>query len=538
MPDQTITASGTIGGVPITTTTTVPEYATDTVTFSHDISLGAQNSDAINIALAIDVSGSTTGSSGSDVDGDGTIDSYLTAQKLAAKELFQTYVDNGYDPSRVTVTLVSYAGSGQVVGVYNLDDLAAFNSAVDGLTPGGQTNFADPLADIYNSWATQGVDPNASNTVVFMSDGAVNTGGGFTDEAQDLIDDFGANISAIGVGANSSINQLNNMDNTAGAVKITDLTQLLAEINTPPPIVDVDNVVVEFSYEDPNNPGSIITTSHTYHVGDAELVPTANGYVINSETIDLVPDPPLGTNIEMKVTTYFNNGQDSISTGSIIVPAYICMSGFTMVMSDRGEVMAAEIRVGDMILTRDHGLQPVRWIGKRRIEAAQLRGQPRLRPIRIRAQALGPHNPQRDLVVSPQHRMLLSSDIAQRMFGSAEVLVAAKKLVGCEGIEIAQDLDSIEYVHCAFDQHELIFTDGALSESLYAGPQALHMLPPEQKEELLAIFPEWAEPDFEPISIRPIPKGAQQKQLIARHIKNHKPLSPAYDASGGGNVPQ
>lgn len=155
MPDQTITASGTIGGVPITTTTTVPEYATDTVTFSHDISLGAQNSDAINIALAIDVSGSTTGSSGSDVDGDGTIDSYLTAQKLAAKELFQTYVDNGYDPSRVTVTLVSYAGSGQVVGVYNLDDLAAFNSAVDGLTPGGQTNFADPLADIYNSWATR-----------------------------------------------------------------------------------------------------------------------------------------------------------------------------------------------------------------------------------------------------------------------------------------------------------------------------------------------------------------------------------------------
>lgn len=105
---QTITASDTIGTVPVTTTTTVPDYATDTVTFSHDISLGAQNTSDINIALAIDTSGSTSGSSGSDVDGDGDIDTYLEAQKLAAKALFQTYIDNGYDPSRVTITLVQY----------------------------------------------------------------------------------------------------------------------------------------------------------------------------------------------------------------------------------------------------------------------------------------------------------------------------------------------------------------------------------------------------------------------------------------------
>ena len=50
MPSQTITASDTIDGVPVTTTTTVPEYATDSITISHDVSLGAQDNSGISIS--------------------------------------------------------------------------------------------------------------------------------------------------------------------------------------------------------------------------------------------------------------------------------------------------------------------------------------------------------------------------------------------------------------------------------------------------------------------------------------------------------
>lgn len=236
----TTTQSDTIGGVPVSTTTTYPDYATDSVTIGHDISLGAQDTDEINIAIAIDRSGSTAQSSGSDVDGDGDIDSYLEAQQIAAKELFDHYVQLGYDPSRVTITLVDYSTNGQVVGIYNLDDQDAFNSAVDALTPTNLTNYEDPLQDIIASWTAQDVDPNANNTVIFLSDGIPNRGGSVNDEVQTLTNTFNANISAIGVGANSSLTDLNDVDNTGGAVKVTDASQLINEITSPPPIVDVE----------------------------------------------------------------------------------------------------------------------------------------------------------------------------------------------------------------------------------------------------------------------------------------------------------
>lgn len=529
MPE--VSVSDTIGGVPITTVTEYPEYATDTVAIRHEVNLGAQDSDKINVALAIDTSGSTTGSSGSDVDGDGSVDNYLEAQVFAAKALFQAYVDNGYDPSRVTITLVDYSNNGRLVGVFNLDDQDAFEDALDALRPGGTTNYADPLADIHRSWTQQGVSPNDSNQVVFLSDGQQNAGGDYRDEARDLEDDFGANISGIGVGRNSSLNDLNQLDNTGGqigrnngAVKILDVDDLVNEINTPPPLVDVDSVTVEFTYPDPNNPDETITITRTYPVDDPAITPTASGYVLNTEEIDLEPAPIPPTTVEAVITTNFNNGQDSISTGTILIPFYVCFTGLTRILTPSGEVVAGELSVGDLVVTHDHGPKPILWIGKTRLDARQLRGQPRMRPIRIRAGALGPHMPQRDLLVSPQHRLLVSSKIAERMFGQSEVLIAAKKLLGWPGIEIAEDLAEVEYVHFIFDQHELVFSDGALSESLYAGPEVLKCLSQEQRDELLALFPEWASEvmGFDPI--RAIPKGSRQKQLLQRHLKCGKAL--------------
>ncbi len=89
------------------------------------------------------------------------------------------------------------------------------------------------------------------------------------------------------------------------------------------------------------------------------------------------------------------------------------------------------------------------------------------------AGALGPGHPARPLVVSPQHRILVRSAIAQRMFGSAEVLVAAKQLLSLDGIDVAQDLETVEYFHILFDRHEIVFAKGTETESLYTGPQAL-----------------------------------------------------------------
>ena len=328
-----ITKSGVLSnGQNVSTTTTFPVEAQDgVIEIDHTVDIGALNSSQINIGLIIDTSGSTTDLSGSDVDGDGTEDTFLQAQVIAAKALVQTYIDLSYDPSRVNITLIEYYSTGRPVGQFNLSQQTAFETALDNLVPGGATNFADPLADLSTEWTNQGVSPNDSNSVVFLSDGLQNTGGAFDDEAQVLTDDFGANISGIGVGSNASLTNgvdggLNDLDNTGGATIVENVQELIDEVNSPPPNVDVDSVTITYSYADPADQSQTITVQNTYVVGapGSPLTPTPSGYALNDALVDLDPDPRGGTTIQVEVVTSIDNGETTITTGEIDVLAIVC----------------------------------------------------------------------------------------------------------------------------------------------------------------------------------------------------------------------
>ena len=128
--------------------------------------------------------------------------------------------------------------------------------------------------------------------------------------------------------------------------------------------------------------------------------------------------------------------------------------------------------------------------------------------------------PERDLLVSRQHRMLVRSKITERMFGKAEVLIPAIKLIELPGIFIDESVDSVEYYHLLFDRHEIIYAEGAPTESLFTGPEALKSLSQEAREEILTIFPEITELSYKPEPACFVPPGKQQKRLIARHLKN------------------
>ena len=195
---------------------------------------------------------------------------------------------------------------------------------------------------------------------------------------------------------------------------------------------------------------------------------------------------------------------------------FACFAAGVMIATPAGEVAVETLAVGDMVLTVDHGPQPIRWIGQASIDLA---AQPDLRPIRIRAGALGEGSPVRDLLVSPQHRVLVRSRIAQRMFGAPEVLIAARQLVGLDGIAPAEDLDTITYVHFLCDDHQVVWSDGAQTESLFTGAQALRSVGPAARAEILAIFPELATaPAGEPA--RPLIPGARGRALARRHGRN------------------
>ena len=166
-----------------------------------------------------------------------------------------------------------------------------------------------------------------------------------------------------------------------------------------------------------------------------------------------------------------------------------CFTPGTRIVTDRGEVLVQDLAAGDRVLTRDHGHQPIRWIGRRRLGIGSLIADPSLQPVRIRKGALGAGLPERDMLVSRQHRMLVTGSRAELMFGVDEVLVRAVHLLGLPGIELAMQKE-VTYLHLLFDRHELVLADGAWSESFQPGERSLGGLDCPTRDEVLKIFPE------------------------------------------------
>ena len=201
-----------------------------------------------------------------------------------------------------------------------------------------------------------------------------------------------------------------------------------------------------------------------------------------------------------------------------------CFSQGTLIRAQNGEVLIENLKPGDLVWTQDNGLQPVSWIGSQKLTGEELRKNPNVRPIRIKKGALGLELPSRDLVVSPQHRILISSKIANRMTQNSEVLIAAKFLTQIPGISTITDIEPVEYFHLMFETHQLIAAEGALAESFYLGSEAVKGLQPAARLELEFLFPRLFEKSsmFKPV--RPFISGKRGRKIASRHMKNSQPL--------------
>ncbi|NVO28045.1 hypothetical protein HJ526_11480 [Donghicola sp. C2-DW-16] len=164
----------------------------------------------------------------------------------------------------------------------------------------------------------------------------------------------------------------------------------------------------------------------------------------------------------------------------------ICFGAGTLITTMRGAIPIEYLLPGDKVLTMDNGYKQVRWLGNRTVRATGKNA-----PIHIPAGALGN---ERDLVVSPNHRMWLRSSEAELLLGDHEVLVPAKFLVGFFGIT-QQRGGLIGYHHMLFDQHEIVFAEGCASESFHPGVQAMDTLEQAARDEILELFPELAKID-------------------------------------------
>lgn len=230
--------------------------------------------------------------------------------------------------------------------------------------------------------------------------------------------------------------------------------------------------------------------------------------------------PPSGAEL-----TYVPNSNVDSETISIIEQEVApCFVSGTMIETAHGAVVIDSLAVGDQVWTKDNGLQSVKWIGNSRLSARALAAQPELHPIRIQVGALGNNTPTSDLLVSPQHRILVRSKVAQKLFATDEVLVAAKQLLQVQGIDIAKDLTEVEYFHILFDNHEVVLSNGAETESLYTGPEALRLVGPAARAEIFKLFPELADRDYTTPPARQLLSGRQARKLAVRHVQHNRPL--------------
>jgi hypothetical protein len=257
--------------------------------------------------------------------------------------------------------------------------------------------------------------------------------------------------------------------------------------------------------------GPVLVTGSTFYLANGSIVFTpTDGTVLGTATL---------------VTTTFVTTQGNTPVGDLSPP---CFVHGTLIAVEGGTKRVEELVVGDRVKGYDGQYHALRKVLNRRLGVRELWANPKLLPVRITAGAMGQGMPTRDLLVSRQHRMLLRSPIAKRMFGVAEVLVAAIKLVDLPGIFVDDDHKSVHYFHLIFDEHLVIYAEDAPTESLYAGAEALKSMGDEAREELLTLFPELLDQDFTAKPARPIPGGKRQKQLAARHLKNNKPLFDAH----------
>lgn len=171
----------------------------------------------------------------------------------------------------------------------------------------------------------------------------------------------------------------------------------------------------------------------------------------------------------------------------------ICFTPGTMIMCENGPKAVEQIIEGDRIQTKDNGCQEVLWHGMRRITGARLFAMPNLAPVRLMAGALDDGIPDAGLLVSPDHRMMVRGSVAQDLFNTNEVLVAAKDLVNGGSIQVDRNVHRVNYHHLMLPAHEIVMANGVETESFHPASAALATMGEADKVGMFKNMPELAD---------------------------------------------
>ncbi|MES0824721.1 Hint domain-containing protein [Ruegeria sp. SCP11] len=192
-------------------------------------------------------------------------------------------------------------------------------------------------------------------------------------------------------------------------------------------------------------------------------------------------------------TGSMSTGNWKITEGDLNPDSPPCFVAGTLIETEAGPRPVEELSVGDRVCVSNGQTLPIMWIGKRTLSAQTLRLQPKFRPVLIKRNALGKGLPDRDLYVSPQHRIVIEGWRAELLFGEPMVFSAAIHLVNDDTIRQIQVDGPVTYFHIACERHTILTSHGLRSESLYLGDRVSSSFGKKDLDELRALFPELTE---------------------------------------------
>ncbi|HEY1313851.1 MAG TPA: Hint domain-containing protein, partial [Steroidobacteraceae bacterium] len=221
--------------------------------------------------------------------------------------------------------------------------------------------------------------------------------------------------------------------------------------------------------------GNVDLTTIAYASGDQASVVSGLLTITTSGGSVITTSVGLAGNYAGETFIVTNDGNGGVEVG-------LCYIRGTRVLTPTGERRIENLKIGDPVVTRFGGIQRIKWIGRQRYVADEVREDLEIIPVHIRAAALGDDLPARDLYISPGHSMLIGG-----------TLVLAKSLVN--GITITQGWarENLDYFQIELDKHDCIVVEGAWSETFADGPglrERFHNL-----AEFNAMFPDHPTPD-------------------------------------------
>jgi hypothetical protein len=132
----------------------------------------------------------------------------------------------------------------------------------------------------------------------------------------------------------------------------------------------------------------------------------------------------------------------------------VCYAAGTRIGTPKGETAVEDLQIGDLVITASGAAKPIKWIGRQSYSATAVADAPQLRPVLIRADALGAGLPRRDLLVSPMHALYLD-----------DAFIPASALVNGVSILRSESEGPVEYIHIELHDHDVLLAEGVPAES-------------------------------------------------------------------------